>query len=623
VVVAMAHGAPIFHGLLWFAAVGTRDLWLRVSVGFVELILLSAISAEFYISISIMFFVLLASLMISCSLIRNEARDPKLYLGRPKPDRAPDRDALLPASFLSHGFLRSIVVMVLALIIFPLLPRKSGLSLFLFPNYRVGYTEDVNVTGRKAMTGAGTGDIVMRFYLADHRKDQGKLLASMYLGLIRGRVLSEFDGAHWRAGERGVFEQFASPATASPKVTNFELIREPLTSVIPLPYATRNVWRYAGSSFLVPERASSGEWVDPQAASSSIRVQFSIEDNDPSMILGTGPNDEPLPSELRVPWSVDTHRLRKLAEKIMPGKLDAREKALRLARYFATSGFTGSVTADSTQDAIEGQLRMNGIEKFLFASKSGHCELFATSAALLLRMRGVATRLVTGFRISAGPSGDTLAIRTGDAHAWLEYFDPGHGWRIFDPTPRMLMAPQLLGFLRDFYEEVSTYWYRYVFNFDTTRSSLFSMKTLRDIKVRDGLTKLEGEASVFISENRTLFLEIVLAGLAFSAMVTYVIRRWFPWVFSIRGRVREGPWPVKTERVHMERYLRRTLGHAVDLDSATLEFARRGDPEGEELYRRWLDAYLELRFGPPGRRAGEVRQHYVAVAKHRAKSAVL
>ena len=87
--VSMAHGAPIFHALLWFASVGTRDLWLRVSVGFVELILLSAMSAEFYISMSIMLFVLLASLMISCSLIRNEARDPKLYLEQTKTRSGP------------------------------------------------------------------------------------------------------------------------------------------------------------------------------------------------------------------------------------------------------------------------------------------------------------------------------------------------------------------------------------------------------------------------------------------------------------------------------------------------------------------------------------------------------
>src|SRR5579885_1168069 len=285
VVVAMAHGAPIFHGLLWFAAVGTRDLWLRVSVGFVELILLSAMSAEFYISISILFFVLLASLMISCSLIRNEARDPKLYLGNPKPDRGPDRAAILPASFMRHGVLRSFMVMVLSLAIFPLLPRKAGFATFFLPNMRVGYTEDVSVTGRKTLTGTGTGDDVMRFYLADHGKDAGKLLASMYLGLIRGRVLSEFDGVRWHAGERGEYQPFSPPSQRNPKVVNFEVIREPLTSVIPLPYGARNVWRYIGSTFSVPERVSSGEWMDASAASSTIRVRFSVEDDDPTIAL--------------------------------------------------------------------------------------------------------------------------------------------------------------------------------------------------------------------------------------------------------------------------------------------------------------------------------------------------
>ena len=49
IVVAIAHAAPIFHALLWFARGGLRDLWLRVSVGFVELILASALTAEFYL----------------------------------------------------------------------------------------------------------------------------------------------------------------------------------------------------------------------------------------------------------------------------------------------------------------------------------------------------------------------------------------------------------------------------------------------------------------------------------------------------------------------------------------------------------------------------------------------
>lgn len=623
VVVAMAHGAPIFHALLWFAAVGSRDLWLRVSVGFVELILLSAMSAEFYISISILLFSLLASLMISCSLIRNEARDPKLYLGNPKPDRAPDRDAVLPTSFLSHGVLRSFVAMLIALVIFPLLPRKAGLTAFFLPNLRVGYTEDVSVTGRKSMTGAGSGDVVMRFYLADHAQNQGKLLASLYLGLIRGRVLSEFDGVRWHAGERGKYEPFASPSLKNPKVVNFEVIREPLTSVIPLPYGARNVWRYTGATFSVPERASSGEWLDASAASSTIRVQFSVEDDDPTIALGTGPNDEPLPSELRVPRLIDTNRLRKLAEKIMPGDLEPREKVQKLIGYFASSGFAASVAQDAIEDAIEGQLRMNSIEKFLFASKSGHCELFATSAALLLRMRGVPTRLITGFRISTGPSGSALAVRTGDAHAWLEYFDPEQGWRVYDPTPRMIMPPMFFGFMRDFYEEISTVWYRYVFNFDNSRGSLFSMKTLQDLKIRANLSKFEDSAEEFVGKNSGLLYRLFFAFLVFSGAAIYVIRTWFPWVFSIRGRVREGTWIVKAERMRMERHLKRTFGRYVDLETAVQELAHRGDPRAQELYRRWLDAYLELRFGPPGRELSDVRQHYVAVAKYRAKSAVL
>jgi hypothetical protein len=61
----------------------------------------------------------------------------------------------------------------------------------------------------------------------------------------------------------------------------------------------------------------------------------------------------------------------------------------------------------------------------------------------------------------------------------------------------------------------------------------------------------------------------------------------------------------------------------VDLDTALLELRRRGDREAEELFRRWLDTYLEIRFGPPGRELGELRQRYTAVAKRRAKSAVL
>jgi transglutaminase-like putative cysteine protease len=620
VVVAMAHGAPIFHGLLWFAAVGTRDLWLRVSVGFVELILLSAMSAEFYLSISIMAFVLLASLMISCSLIRNEARDPTLYLGNPRPDREPDRDAVLPASFLTQGIVRSFIVMLLSLLLFPLLPRKAGMAEFFMPSMRVGYTEDVSITGRKTLSGAGAGDVVMRIFIADPRKDSSKLLTSMYLGLIRARVLSEFDGLKWKPGDRHRFEPYATPIRPRHDTTVYEAIREPLTAVIPVPYAARNVWRYTRTSFSVPDRLSSGEWVDVGASGATIRIQFALEEDDPMLSFGTGPNDEPTDTELEVPPSIDTPRLRKLVEKIIPKGTDVRGKAGRILAYYTGQGFTTTVSEDSMQDAIEDQLRMNSIEKFLFASKRGHCELFATAAAILLRMSGVPTRLVTGFRLSRGPTKTGLTIRSGDAHAWLEYYIPDEGWKALDPTPRSFAPPSFLYMFRDLYEDMSAYWFRYVFNFDTSRDSLFSIKKLNELKVRERFAEAYRGVDSFIEEHRAHLLWMLLGGFAALALAVYLIRRYFPWILSIRGRVREGPWPVKTERVRMERYLKSHLAHDVTLEAAPQHYRTRGDAQGENLYRQWLDAYQEVRFGPRGRggiEIAELRQRYVAVARRR------
>ncbi|MHB9139555.1 MAG: transglutaminase-like domain-containing protein [Victivallaceae bacterium] len=74
---------------------------------------------------------------------------------------------------------------------------------------------------------------------------------------------------------------------------------------------------------------------------------------------------------------------------------------------------------------------------FLTKNRAGHCELFASAMALLLRQHGIPSRYVTGFVCEERhPSGKYYVSRLGNAHAWLEAYDRDHKkWLLLEPTP--------------------------------------------------------------------------------------------------------------------------------------------------------------------------------------------
>jgi transglutaminase-like putative cysteine protease len=83
---------------------------------------------------------------------------------------------------------------------------------------------------------------------------------------------------------------------------------------------------------------------------------------------------------------------------------------------------------------------------FLFDTRTGYCQHFAGAMALLLRFNGVPARVVVGFAQGDGQGDDVYVVRRDDAHAWVEAYFPGAGWKEFDPTPgRSLPAPPSQG----------------------------------------------------------------------------------------------------------------------------------------------------------------------------------
>lgn len=75
------------------------------------------------------------------------------------------------------------------------------------------------------------------------------------------------------------------------------------------------------------------------------------------------------------------------------------------------------------------------LDDFLFQTRSGWCEHYASSFTFLMRAAGIPARVVTGFQGGFyNASGGYLTVRRSDAHAWSEIWIAGQGWVRVDPT---------------------------------------------------------------------------------------------------------------------------------------------------------------------------------------------
>jgi transglutaminase-like putative cysteine protease len=110
---------------------------------------------------------------------------------------------------------------------------------------------------------------------------------------------------------------------------------------------------------------------------------------------------------------------------------------------------------------------------FLRKSRAGHCEYFASAAAMMLATRGIRARLVTGsYGGEEGLFGSTIVVRAENLHAWVEADLDGSGFEILDPTPAAGIPPlrssfSLLSRLAALGREIEFFYDRRVLGFDS------------------------------------------------------------------------------------------------------------------------------------------------------------
>lgn len=118
---------------------------------------------------------------------------------------------------------------------------------------------------------------------------------------------------------------------------------------------------------------------------------------------------------------------------------DAIEIINRALMWFNQEQFYYSYTPPP----LEGEV----IDAFLFDSRRGFCEHYASSFVIMMRMAGIPARVVTGYQ-GGVDNGEYLLVKQSDAHAWAEVYieDSKDGknqmgyWLRVDPTS--MVAPE-------------------------------------------------------------------------------------------------------------------------------------------------------------------------------------
>lgn len=240
----------------------------------------------------------------------------------------------------------------------------------------------------------------------------------------RGPVLGEFDGRTWvEVSWRDYPVLIAPPVSISARSTpvRYQVTQE----------ASGRRWLYA------LETARSIPMIDDQPAlitrdlqlvsrrSINKRIRFDIGSVTDAEIEAKA-DPRAIQRFLRLPPGFNPRSLA-LARELMEQESSAQGRINLILKRFRQQNFSYTL-----EPPLLGQ---HSVDEFLFVTRAGFCEHYASSFVFMMRAMQIPARVVTGYQGGEiNPVDGIMQVRQSDAHAWAEVWLEGQGWIRVDPT---------------------------------------------------------------------------------------------------------------------------------------------------------------------------------------------
>ncbi|GAB4281727.1 MAG: hypothetical protein Kow0029_26940 [Candidatus Rifleibacteriota bacterium] len=393
--------------------------------------------------------------------------------------------------------------------------------------------------------------VVMRVKPTDRHGMSVSVLRRLRTKLLRGTTFATYSNGQWERNQirryyvdlrktRGEFELIHDFPAGKPLYQleiNLENIKPP---VIFFPDQTVNA--EFDASFIAFESDGSTYFLDKGTDRRRYLVRLLL---DPLEVQDSLVKDITLTGSQRVYLSTANiePRIKLLAGQIASGSETIHQRVEATMAYLLKN-CSYSLFENFGQD-------IDPVLHFLFYSKAGSCEHFASAMTLLLRCMGIPARPVNGYTMGDwNELGNFFTVRQRNAHTWVEVFFPKSGWVPFDPSPPdEFYEPEgevgkLFKYLWEFYEGQ---WFNYVYNFDYKTQAMGYRRIAGAIEVfYASWKKLPNIITVVIGAS------ILLLGifLIFSSFRRKRRKSWIPeWYLSWAGGfpIKREPWETPSE----------------------------------------------------------------------------